>query len=105
MDSQTDLPGTLPVILPSKPPVYSSQPPTSLTSAILDSDGITRLLGALLDGSGITVEQAAARLGLSRNAVREYTGGRRANPTIRTFVRLVDMLGGRVWVDFPKRNR
>lgn len=102
---QTDLPGAFPVILPASPPVYQAQQPTSLTSAILDSEGIARLLGALLEVSGMNVQQVSRRLGLSENCVREYTKGRRTNPTIRTFVKIVDMMGGRVWVDFPKRSR
>lgn len=108
MNDQTDIPGdylnTMPVILPSSPPVYKTNPPTSLTSAILDTDGISRLLGALLSHSGLSVTDAALRLGLTRNAVRAYTSGNRPNPTLRTFLRLVDLLGARVWVEWPTKR-
>lgn len=90
-------------ILPSSPPLARAQPPTSLTSAIIDADGISRLLGALLETSGLTVTQAAERLGFSRNSVRMYTSGLRPNPTLKTFCRMIELFGARVWIEYPKK--
>lgn len=101
-DSQTTLghPFLIPIQLTS-----TSIPPTTLTSVVLDDQGIPKLLGNLIKNAGLTPVQFADQLGVSRQAINTYLCGARPNPTMRTLVRLLEALGAKIIIEFPRKDR
>lgn len=100
-DSQTILgrPFLIPIQLTS-----AAIPPTTLTSVVLDDHGISKLLGNLIKHAGLTPVQFADQLGISRQAINTYLCGARPNPTMKTLVRLLEALGAKIIIEFPKKD-
>jgi len=51
----------------------------------------------------LSVGVIADRLGVTPNAVWQYLKGRRSRPSLQWFIRLVEVCGGKVTIEFPKR--
>lgn len=94
---------TLP-ILPASPPAIRTPPPTSLTVAVLDNQGLERLLGSLLESAGMTASQLATACGVTQQTIYSYMHGLRPNPRLRTIIRLIELTGARIMVEYPKRS-
>lgn len=82
----------------------TSTPLSSLTPVICDGRVISRLLETLLHRAGLTPAAAARALGVRPQAVQQYLGGRRTKPSLLWFVKLAEVCGARVYVEFPKRR-
>lgn len=83
----------------------SYQPPLSsatLTPLVCDERAISRLLEVILSRGGLTMKEAADRLGVSSNTIRQYVHGRRSKPSLIWFVKLANLCGARVVLEFPK---
>jgi hypothetical protein len=93
-----------PVPLPSKAslPFISNSP--SLTPLVCDERAISRLLEMILERGGLTAGEAARRLGTNSNNVRQYVAGRRTSPGLMWFLKLAEVAGARVFIEFPKRG-
>lgn len=70
-----------------------------------DARVVVRLLEELLDRGGLSSNDMARRLGVTPNAVRQYIVGRRSNPSLLWFVKFVEVCGGRLWVEFPRKQQ
>lgn len=85
---------------------YSSHHPSlPLTPIICDKRAIAGLLESFLDQAGLSKKEAAARLGVDVEAVRQYLNGRRVKPSLLWFIRFVNLCGGRVMVEWPAKAR
>lgn len=73
-----------------------------LTPLICDERVIDRLLETLISRSGLSVSELARRLGVTTNAIRQYARGRRTRPSLIWFLRLAELCGARVTIEFPK---
>lgn len=92
------------VPLPSSRSPHYSQP-ASLLPLVHDQRSIPRLLELLLDRSDLSVKEAALRLGVNDNAVRQYVAGRRTNPGVMWLIRFAELCGGRVMIELPSRRQ
>ena len=77
---------------------------TSITPVVCDGRAISKLLARLLDSAGLSVNETARRLGVSQNAVRQYTSGRRVKPSLIWFAKVVELCGGRLYIEFPQKR-
>jgi hypothetical protein len=75
-----------------------------LTPLVCDERAISRLLETLLSRSGLSAGEVARRLGISSNAVRQYLRGRRSKPSLIWFIRLAELCGARVTIEFPTKR-
>jgi hypothetical protein len=89
---------------PSTSAVPSFRNLTSLTPLVCDERAIQRLLETLLRRGGLSVNEAARRLGVTENSVRQYIRGRRQRPSLQWFIRLAEVCGARVTVEFPPKS-
>lgn len=75
-----------------------------LNVAVCDESAIARLLERLLTRARLSPRQASRALGLGDNAVQQYVYGRRCRPSLLWFLRLANLCGARVVLEFhPKR--
>ena len=78
----------------------------STPTIVLSHDKSVRvLIDELLRRSGLTQSEAARRLGINRSTIQKYRDGRVKRPSFAWFVRLAEVCGARVCVDFPAPNR
>lgn len=104
-----DFPGVVPSTSPSDAPdvapLASSTPhvrsSSTLSPVICDERVISKLLESLLYRSGQSSGEVARKMGVSPNSVRQYINGRRCRPSLIWFVRLAELCGARVIVEFP----
>ena len=88
-----------PIPLPS-----SSSPSTSnLAVVLLDERAIAVLIDQLLARAGLSQAEVCRRLAISPSSFNQYRLHRRANPSIKWLVRLVEMCGGHITVEFPSK--
>jgi hypothetical protein len=85
----------------SVPLIRSSAP---LTPLVCDERVIQRLLGEIINKGGLTPNEVARRMGVSSNAIRQYLRGRRNRPSLIWFVRLAELCGARVLIEFPGKR-
>lgn len=72
-----------------------------LTPVLNDDAAIVALISKVLDRSPLSVPQIAERLGVTPMAIYQYKYGRRPHPSIQWVVRLVEAVGGKIWVELP----
>jgi DNA-binding NarL/FixJ family response regulator len=89
-------------------PLPGSAPPqrriqTSLHSLTSDERAIAKLLETLLSRAGFSINEAARRLGVTPNAVRQYIRGRRNKPSLSWFLKLATLCGAKVSIEFPEK--
>lgn len=102
MDKSFDIPGGLP--LPSSAlskPLPS--PAINLSRSVVSEQSISGLLDRLLRGAGLSVREAAKRLEMNDESVRQYVRGRRNRPSLSWFIRFVELCGGRVILEFKQK--
>lgn len=87
-------------------PIPSSIPqkPAEANLAVLSEDprGFARLLELILSRAGISQNELALRLGINGSAISNRK--RIGNPTIQWLVRIVNLCGGKVWVELPSQS-
>jgi hypothetical protein len=98
----SDAPLAVPIPTSSTIPSYRST--TSITPLVCDERAIMRLLETMLSRGGLSVNEAASRLGVTSNAIRQYLKGRRAKPSLMWFIRLAEVCGAKVTVEWPTRK-
>lgn len=96
-----------PIRVPMPSFAYPVAPPPAsyLTPLVCDERVIARLLDHLLSKAGLTVPEAARRLGIHPNSVRQYLYGQRTRPSLQWFVRFADLCGARLYIEFPPKGR
>lgn len=90
------------VVVPSSNAFPAFRSSSSLTPLICDERAIAKLLETLIYRSGKTPAAIAAHLGITTNAVRQYLHGRRNRPSLLWFVRLAEICGAKVTIEFPR---
>lgn len=83
-------------------PIFKSSTP--LTPLVCDERAIARLLATLLSRGGLSTREVARRMGVTPNAVRQYLRGRRNRPSLIWFIKLAELCGARVLVEFPEKR-
>lgn len=58
----------------------------------------------LIQRSGLSIPEVARRMGVTQNAVRQYIVGRRTKPSLIWFIKLAELCGARVQIEFPGRR-
>ena len=58
----------------------------------------------ILSKGGLSVGEAARRLGVTSNTIRQYLRGRRNKPSLLWFLKLVEISGARVTIEFPSKR-
>ena len=69
---------------------------------VADSAAIGRLLETILDRGGLTISEMARRMDVTPQCIRQYIHGRRRNPSLKWFIKLAELAGARVTIEFPK---
>jgi hypothetical protein len=93
-------PSVLPIRLDS--PLRVS---TSLHPLIHDPRAVARLLEEMLQKGGVTISGAAKALDISPQAIRQYIKGPRRSPGLQWFLKLAELCGCRVLIEFPSGDR
>ena len=111
LSSMNDFEGTLPQLtsagdydhLPIPLPGSSSSEKASLAVVLCDNKTICVLIETILHRSGMTQAEVCRRLGISSSNFNQYRLGRRMKPSVWWLARLIDVCGGRLFVEFPPR--
>lgn len=85
----------------SIPSINSTSP---LTPLVCDERAIARLLEMIIQRGGLSTNEVAKRMGVTQNAVRQYIRGRRNRPSLIWFIRLAELCGARVVIEFPSKR-
>jgi DNA-binding XRE family transcriptional regulator len=92
--------GPQPLVMPFQNAAGKVHP--TLTPVVNDDRALARLLEVVLARGGFSVRSAAQALGVTDEAVRQYTRGRRSNPSIKWFLNLCQLCGCKVFVSFER---
>ena len=90
---------TNPTIIPSSHQVSSS----NLSAVLLDNRAIVALIDQLLARAGLSQAEACRRLGITPSSFNQYRLGRRCKPSMWWIVRLAEVCGAKVFVEFPSK--
>lgn len=71
---------------------------------ICDQRALAGLLGRILQRSGLTVAELSRRMGFHDETVRQYFTGRRQRPSLLWFLKVAELCGCRVFLEFPTRR-
>jgi len=91
-----------PAIVPTSATIPSFKSTSSLTPLVCDERVITRLLETLISRSGMSIAGAAQRMGVKDASLRQYMRGRRSRPSLQWFIRLAEVCGAKVSIEFPR---
>lgn len=97
--------GTAIPILPSLSSFPQFKSTSPLTPLIGDERAIQRLLGTLLKRADLTAAEVARRLGCAPQTVGQYLRGERKRISLYWFLKLVEVCGGKVQIEFPTTHR
>ena len=78
---------------------------TLLTPVICDEAVIRWLLDQLLEKAALSSHDVAARLGCTEPNVSQYLRGKRGKPSLLWFLRLAEVCGAKVTLEFPPPPR
>lgn len=81
-------------------PVRTQSASSPITPVVCDDRAIAKLLESLLHHAGLTPKEAANRLGMTSNSVRQYLAGRRSRPSLIWFVRFAELCGAQLNITF-----
>ena len=82
----------------------SNYPTTSnLATVLLDHRAIVALIDQLLARAGFSQAEACRRLGINPTSFNQYRLGRRQKPSLWWVVRLAEVCGAKVLVEFPSK--
>lgn len=90
------------VPLPSTSSIPTFHSTSTLTPLVCDERAISRLLELILIRGGLSINEAARRLDVAPSSVRQYIRGRRKRPSLQWFIRLAELCGAKVVIEFPK---
>lgn len=90
---------SLPVV-PSAPTITVPRR-LGLMAAVADDRALGSFLRATLQASGMSINEMARRIGTNDKTIRQYLTGRRGKPSLKWFLRFIELTGARVWVEIP----
>lgn len=96
-DSATGL--SFPVV-PATPSI-SVPRKLGLMATVADDRALGSFLRATLQASGMSINEMARRIGTNDKTIRQYLTGRRGKPSLKWFLRFIELTGARVWVEIP----
>lgn len=73
----------------------------SLHSVVNDNRAIAHLIDQLLAASGFTNAELARRLGVVPQTLAQYRYGRRTHPSVQWVAKLVEVCGGKLYIELP----
>ena len=68
---------------------------------VASDDATAKLIAQLLNKAGLSIGEAARQMGVTPNAIRQYVKGRRNKPSVAWLVRLAELCGATVYIEFP----
>ena len=77
---------------------------TSLTIVNQDERAVMHLIEELLTRSNLTPAELARRMGIHPQTLNQYRYMRRKHPSIQWLTKLVEICGGRIWIEMPTRS-
>lgn len=89
------------VPVPSNSSIPLIRTSSSLTTLVCDERVISRLLQTLLHKGGLSVGEAARRMGVTTNSIRQYIRGRRNRPSLIWFIKFAELCGAKIIIEFP----
>lgn len=90
---------SLPVV-PSSPTLAVPRK-LGLMATVADDRALGSFLRATLQASGMSINEMARRIGTNDKTIRQYLTGRRGKPSLKWFLRFIELTGARVWVEIP----
>lgn len=93
-----------PTIVPTSQQIPAIRSQSSLTPVVCDERAIARLLEMLLSKAGLSVHEAARRMGVHTNVIRQYIAGRRSKPSLIWFIKFANLCGASVTISFPEKR-
>lgn len=91
-----------PVVLPSQNTANIPNP--NAATVILDGKAIAALVDQLLTRAGLSQAEVCRRLGVHPTSFNQYRIGRRVKPSLWWIVRLANVCGARIVVEFPPKG-
>jgi hypothetical protein len=91
-------------IVPSNQSLPLFKSSTNLTPVVCDERAIAKLLEQVISKGGLSIGEASRRLGVTPNTIRQYLHGRRTKPSLFWFVKLCEICGAKVTVEFPSQR-
>lgn len=73
-------------------------------AVVADPALLGQLMNLILDRSGLSESEIARRLGTARQSVQQYRYLKRTNPSLRWFLRYVQVCGGRLVLELPEET-
>lgn len=92
---------TTPSIFISPSSNHSSS--SNLAAVVLDDTAIAKLIDSLLTRAGLSQAEVCRRLGITPSSFNQYRLGRRVRPSLWWVVRLAEVCGAKVWVEYPHK--
>ena len=74
---------------------------SNLAPVLLDNRAIVALIDQLLARAGLSQAEACRRLGITPSSFNQYRLGRRQKPSMWWMVRLAQVCGARMFVEYP----
>lgn len=86
------------------PPSSASSPPSlPRTVVVADDRAVASLISDLIERTGVSQHELARRLGIKVQSINQYKMAKRANPSIKWLMRLIEAGGGRLVVEYPEK--
>lgn len=83
-------------LTPSLPNAGEKTPLPSHESAV------TALIKRIILSSGMDVATIAGQMNIHPNSLHQYIKGKRVNPSVMWLTRLLEVTGGKAYVEFPR---
>ena len=88
-----------PVITPSS----ASSSSQSLAAVLLDDRAIASLVEQLMARAGLSQAEICRRLKIDPTTFNQYRNGRRKRPSLWWMVRLAEVCGARLFIEWPSK--
>lgn len=79
-------------------PLHYHAPLPSVVTILDDPNSLPQLVALILERAGLTTREAAQRIGVQPETLRQYLSGRRKRPSVEWLARLAAVCGGRLVV-------
>jgi hypothetical protein len=94
------------VPLPAKSQSLSATKITlPLSPLMVEERFLSRFLGQILERAGLSIGAAARLLQVNPESLRQYVNGRRKDPGLVWFTKIVTLCGGRVLIELPEKGK
>ena len=92
---------------PTPLPSQHTHTPTSdnLSVVLLDDRAIGAVVDQIMARAGLSQAEVCRRLGIHPTSFNQYRLGRRVRPSLWWVVRLAEVCGARVYVEYPSQPR